>query len=404
MLQRLFRTRSQFWSTVAIVLVGLPVLTVLILSSGLMGHSQTEVPTRAIQWPAGLSALPAQAADLAADGNGILWFPVLEPPDGQGEQTNSLYRYDPAKDSLQSFALPADEGSTFSARVEAGAGARRGRIIVAWESTLLEVDSASGEVKRLDLPLDAAKIVTGGEPPSVLIYDIAMDSDGTIWVSRDHYAYLMAVYADGSSKEFALPEEAGSPQRLAIDGQGRIWATLIRHQPVSNGAGLPATNAYRYTARFDPTTSAFDVLPIRAWNIAGRGGNVVAMAGDAPAPVQRVDTSDSVPVAITRFGPTLPGDEMAVSPNGDTWYRSRSVPGLVHVGSGGRVVAFPLPVSTGSLNDTLGGSRRLCAANDPSCDPSSQVVTAQTPVLAIAAAPDGSAWFSTGDRIGHAVP
>jgi hypothetical protein len=383
-------------------------LVVTVLSAMPVGRSQVEVPLRDVEWPAVLSSLPATVTDLAVDEDGLVWLPVLKPPDESGGQVNALYRYDPANQSLETIALPNAEASAFIVRIEAGSGARAGKIVVAWESTLLEVDRVGGKVNQLNVPLDPGKVVAGAEPPTTRIYDIAVDRDGTVWVSRDHYPYLIAVYPDGSSKELPLPEGAGSPERLAVDGQGRIWATLIRHRPISNGPGLSSTNAYRFTLRFEPKTGQAVVLPVEAWNIAGQGSRVAAMAGDGPAPVQRLDTDDSNPVPLTEFGPTLPGDEMAAGSNGDVWFRSRSVPGLVRVAGSGGLTAFPLPVHTASLDSTLGGGGSKCVPNgrnDPACNPNERTDgTLNTPVLPIAVAPDGSAWFSTGDRIGHAVP
>ncbi|MGB2695071.1 MAG: hypothetical protein WBD55_07775, partial [Dehalococcoidia bacterium] len=145
-----------------------------------------------------------------------------------------------------------------------------------------------------------------------------------------------------------------------------------------------------------------DVLPIEAWNIAGQGGNVVGMAGEAPAALQRLDTDDSQPSVLTEFGPTIPGDEMTVGLAGDVWYRSRSIPGLARVDKGGSVLSFPLPRHKGAFDNRFGGH---CISVDGETDGcTEQTIELDTPVLSIAAAPDGTAWFSTGDRIGHAIP
>lgn len=392
------------WLSLAISLVfGLPVVVGLVLTLTRPGESQPQAPEARVTWPAPLSGLPATVTDLAVDDSGTVWFPVLKPPDGSAGQTNLLYRYDQGNGSLETFPLPPEEVSAFVGRIEPGQGAREGKILVAWQSTLLEVDSKTGRVTPLEVPLDRAKIVTGPEPPTTRIYDLAVDQEGTVWVSRDHYPYLIAVYPDGSSKQFQLPEEAGSPEWLAVDSEGRIWATLIRHRRVLVGPNRLSVNAYRFTLRFDPETAQADVLPVASYNIAGAGGMVVAMVGDQPGGVQRLDTKNSNPVTLTHFGPTMLGDVLAASLGDDVWYSSRSIAGIVNVDRDGAVRAVALPKRKAALDNRLGGN--CISTNGESANCSDQPPTGSiTPVLAIAVAPDGSAWFSTGDRIGHAIP
>ncbi|MGB2695209.1 MAG: hypothetical protein WBD55_08490, partial [Dehalococcoidia bacterium] len=214
------------WRVFAVVIaatIGLATALVLTLLFGGRSESQVQAPERSVQWPALLSDLPAPVTDMAVDSNGILWFLALTPASGEESQpTNALVSYDPSTALVEETTLPSDDVSPFIARIEVGSGRREGKVLVAWESTLLEVDSVTEAIKRIDVPLDPRKIETGSEPPTTLIYDIAVDQEGTVWVSRDHYPYLIAINADGSSDEFALPEEAGSPERLAVDGGGQI--------------------------------------------------------------------------------------------------------------------------------------------------------------------------------------
>ena len=368
------------------------------------GESQPVALGREFEYPAALSNLPAIPTDLTVDDAGFVWFALLQ-FEGEG-QVNTLYRYDPATDALQTFPLPNDSGSDFVVRIEAGKGDRQGKILVGWQSTLLEVDSETGKATQLPFALDLEKFDFGGPPTtsnnlgesgsfgrplSIRIMDIGVSADGTVWVSRDNYPYLIAFDADGSSREFALPDGAGSPDRLAVEDQGLVWATLQYHRTIDGG------NFGGLTLRFDPRAERVDVLPWHAWNVAGGGGKVVAIGGRGPATVRRLDVAGTEPVGLTDFGPTFPDDELAMGSDGAVWYRSPVAKGLVRLGADGALAIFELPTLTGDLSDTF------CRAH-PTEGACEGTFTTQTQVFGIAVAPDGSAWFSTGNRIGHAIP
>jgi streptogramin lyase len=359
------------------------------------GESEVEVAVQTVQWPPALSSLPSQVADMAVDNSGALWFPVLELADDGAAQSNLLYKYDSTTGITRTIPLPGEVGSPFLGRIEMGRGGRDGKVVVAWENTLVEVDPRSGDVHRLSLRTDVTKVVSHGQPPTTYIHDIAVDHEGTIWVTRDHYPYLIAIHADGSAKEFPLPDGAGTPELLAVDGAGRIWATLIRHRPFRDSPQAPPVNAYRIALRFDPTSAQPEVVSVGAWKIAGQGGKVVAMTGEGA--VLRLDVARSPPPTITDFGISSVEAQLAVGPQGDVWYYGASLPGLVRERSGS-LTAFDLSSEVFSRDSTFGGG--LCIdCTRPQGDPKFNISP-----LALVGAPDGSAWFSIGNQIGHAVP
>lgn len=340
--------------------------------------------------------------DIAVDDAGMVWFPVLHST--RDDRSNSVYRYDPAHAALKVFPLPNDPGMTYTARIEAGSGPRQEQMLVGWGSTLVEVDRSTGEVHRIDLPFDLDHILPAfaGSPdlPSITaIRDIAIDKQGTIWVARDSYGYLIAISGDGAEREIPLPAEAGSLDRLALDAHGRVWATLFNHPPVPrSGGGLQWQSAF--TLRFDPETEHFDVLPWDAWSIVG-GSKVIATGGDDAAAVRRFDVPGSTPLGVAEFGAEgrgAAGAEAAVGPRGDVWYYSYDKLSLIRLEDSGQNV-FPLP--TYAISEYKCRGHFAVTTPDPGCY---ELVTTADPVNGIAIAPDGSAWFSAADRIGHAVP
>ncbi len=384
-------SKVRLFALIGSLLIGLPVVLGVLLSFRGEGESQPQARSLDVQWPDALENLSSTVVDMAVDDGGVLWFPLLE-SGADYTQKNTLYRYDTANGSLQTFPLPSDPGGTFLARIEAGRGARAGKVIVGWESTLLEVDRTTGAVSRIPLPLELSKFDFGpGTPIVTRMMDVAVGGDGTVWLSRDYYPYLIAISGDGSYREFALPAGSGNPSRLAVDGEGRIWAALSHHQ-VTDGA-----TAGNLTMRFHPDQEQMDVLPWQSGSIAGQGGKVVAIGGRGPATVRRLDVVGAAPQPLSEFGPAFPHDEVAVGPDGAVWYRSPVVNGLVRLAADGASNVFSLPTLTGNLADT--GCRP-----HPTKGSCQGTFTTGTSIFGIAAAPDGSAWFSTGDSIGHAVP
>jgi hypothetical protein len=177
----------------------------------------------------------------------------------------------------------------------------------------------------------------------------------------------------------------------------------FNHAPVLTGRGQQSENAF--TLRFDRKTEHFDVLPWDAWNIAG-GSKIIATGGDDPAAVRRFDVAGATPLGLAEFGREgrgAPGAEAAVGPGGEVWYYSDTLLSLVRLEDGGRQTTFSMPTytTTYSPRDKCGGRSLPSVTPAPEC---SQLVTTADPVNGMAIAPDGSAWFSAADHIGHAVP
>ena len=323
-----------------------------------------------VVYPAELSNLPGPARGLAFDEAGVLWFVAM------ASEKPTLYGYDPATSTLETFALPGPpQAFFFVATFELGKGPRAGTMLLGWQSELWEVDTSTGRPTQVPFKAD----------PVRRIMDIAADDDGTLWVSRDNYPYLIALRPDGSQREYSLPEGSGSPNQLAIDSDRHVWATLQHHRVVQ---GADSGNL---TLRFDPAAERADVLPWQSWNIAGRGGPVVAVGGQA-AGASRLDAGEAQPVPLGAVGMAFPGEAVAVGPDGATWYRSPPAGGIVRVAADGSESVFPLPTYTGNLRDTI-------------CNGCPEVeTTTLAQVNGIAVAADGSAWFATGNRIGHAIP
>lgn len=372
-----------------------------------LGESKPGAPQ--VEYPAALSNFfpdrDDSLGDLAVDDEGVVWFPVLE--SGKAGQMNTLYRYDPAKDALQTFSLPNDPGQTYAARIDIGRGAREGKVLVVWEATVAEVDASSGEVTPLDVPVNSAHIFPnnerGSQPLDAPIRDIVVDDEGTAWISREPYRYLVAIRPDGTVDEYALPDKAGTPDRLALDTEGRVWATLFNHVPVPKSGGGTAYQS-AFTLRFDPLAEEFRVLPWEAWSIAG-GAKVIATGGDERAAIRRFDAASGTPEGLAEFGAKgrgAAGAEAAVGLSGDVWYFSYSKLSLVQLADGGDPTVFSLP--TYNIREYLRYKCGIAVYTTAAPESCFHRVTTTDHVAGIAVAPDGSAWFSATNRIGHAIP
>lgn len=213
-----------------------------------------------IDYPQKLQDLGRPITRLALDGSDLYFASV------NMDGANVLYRYRAISDALTQWALPADPGGGWFVGI---AGDGKGVIWVAWDSTLVRFDTASERTERFELP---ASQIAVPNVEGTWVRDLAVASDGTVWLSRHNAKSLLKF--DSSSRafqEFGLPS-FGVPDRIYPAKDGRLWLTLARDAQMQ---------AHSSIALFDMLSGLAAPLPQRASAIASVGGSAVLVGAGA---------------------------------------------------------------------------------------------------------------------------
>jgi streptogramin lyase len=245
-------------------------LAVLIAGSGLLGTlvatlqypgagapsakgASTVDMVHGITFPAKLQNLPAPPPlhFTVEPGSDALWFPVIDP---SGD--NHLYQYDSKTDSLASWALPSNPGGGYF--VGLGFGRPR-QLWIAWDQTLVVFNTGTHEVTTFPIP--TASQYELKQAPGKWVRDLVVTAIGTVWLSREHSASLLAfdpvthAFTEHSLKEF------GAPDRIHLSPSGHLWLTLAHD--VTTG------QEFTDVAVFDPRTDMVKIVHEPASRIGG---------------------------------------------------------------------------------------------------------------------------------------
>lgn len=106
------------------------------------------------------------------------------------------------------------------------------------------VDTASGEVRRVEVPGSTPDSAGGGPIP----YGMRIGPDGVVWMTELHGNRLVGHDPEtGRFRFHEMPTTASGPRRLDVDRAGVVWI------PLYAAGGL---------ARFDPASGRFRVYPL----------------------------------------------------------------------------------------------------------------------------------------------
>jgi streptogramin lyase len=175
-------------------------------------------------------------------GTSVAWLPSIN-----SDGNNRLYRLDANSRTVTDFVLPSDRGGGWFTGAQF---AQDGTLWLAWDQTLVRFDPVSSKSVRYDIPTVSAFEVNADK--GKWVRDLAVGTDGAIWLSRQHAASLLrfdpvtAKYTEVGLRTFGVPDA------IRVDSTGKLWLTLAR-DPVT-------LQELTRAAVFDPSTGSTRVI------------------------------------------------------------------------------------------------------------------------------------------------
>ncbi len=182
------------------------------------------------------------------------WTSLLK---GDAGCDNQVYFYDIQQRSLKSW--PIYSGDWSSQFLSDLAVAPNGDVWIGWNYNLVRFQPSTGSSTRYVLPTQPhyplPATVIGDLPADLGISDLAISSDGTVWIAR--YAALSLTTFNPTTQafqEYPLPATAGDPAKLAIGPDGHVFFT-------TNLSAAHPGHAAEITGEFTPESHSVVVYP-----------------------------------------------------------------------------------------------------------------------------------------------
>jgi len=338
---------------------------------------RVELGDAAIDFPAALSDLPGPPSDMAVDVNGHVWF-VMFQYDGK---SNELYRYDPGKDAVSSFAIPSSSGSEMHSAITID---DRGHVLVADGESLVDFAPGSGSYSVTALPAPVAHADPLPGHTGTFVTDMAVDEKGHAYLSRMNAAAITEIdLGSGGVREIPFPASFRPVYDIALSGDD-IWMTTwfdLIDKPSETGV-------------LNVSTGAFKTVPVKTSALAaasqGVYGTSLNSAGLVNATRGRISAVVSPNVTDSLQGLS---DFVGTDPkSGAVWMTGDSRPTIArYEPESGLTRAYALPRYTSHIY-SRGCTEDLCPS----------VGEIRTAVSGLAVAPNGDVYFSdaTRNRIG----
>jgi streptogramin lyase len=175
-------------------------------------------------------------------GASVAWLPAIG-----SDGNNRLYRLDANSGTVTDFALPSDRGGGWFVGVRF---ASDGSLWLAWDQTLVRFDPNTAKSVRYVIPTASAFEVNSEK--GKWVRDLAVASDGAIWLSRQHATSLLRFDPVTTKYTEVGLGGFGVPDKIRLDSTGKLWLTLAR-DPVT-------MQELTRAAVFDPSTGATRVI------------------------------------------------------------------------------------------------------------------------------------------------
>lgn len=182
---------------------------------------------------------------------------------------NRVYFYDVAQRQLRSWPIYSGD---WSPQVLAGLTvAPDGNVWIGWNHNLVAFHPSDDTYTRYVLPdkpqYPLPSAVLGDLPADLGIADLAVASDGTVWIAR--YGALSLTSFSPTNQEFhehPLPPTAGDPASLALGPDGQVFFTI------DLSADHPG-HSFERIGEYDPRTGAASIYaqPARALAVTSQG-------------------------------------------------------------------------------------------------------------------------------------
>jgi streptogramin lyase len=229
---------------------------------------------------------------------------------------------------------------------------------------------------------------------------ITLGPDGNVWAAVNSQSIMARVTPSGQLTEFATLTRGGDPREMVLGGDGKIWFT--ERDANKLGSITPGGEIVEYTLP-TPNSKPLGIT-------TGTDGAVwlVENAGDR---VARVAPNG----AITEF-PLVAGSgatDLVQGPDGNFWITATARDRIVQMTPAGATTEYPLPAGSGPGRIIVGADGKLWftlaaqslgrmgTGGDFTSFGLPPFIGPARPARDLAAAADGSIWFTDGSDLGR---
>lgn len=336
-----------------------------------------------VLFPPALSELGAPVEKLAIDESGQIWIPAFSGFDSG----HVLFRYDIASGSIEQFKLPDEPGSALSSGVGISS---TGKVVLAYGGIVAAMNPASGEFTIYELPRESPNYNDFGIPESMLVTDMALDSNDVAYVTRENVAAVTTIDLNtGETSEIRVEGVTGNLFDVEVIDQDVYVANWVHGGDIYDGS-TGGTRLVKLSPRGEQ-----QVLAGSAWALAEGANSLysVDLKGEVRAFLDGslFEMTDQVP------GAAIEGRIRVDARSHDVWISGREADTITQLQTDSMsMTPYKLPVYEG-LNFGCSASAQCDLALRP---------TVHTGVGAMATAPNGDLYFTdaTMQRIGVIHP
>lgn len=331
-----------------------------------------------VEFPTALAHLPTEPVGIGIFNSNVV-FPQFSM---DGKSTIAIYNT--GTKTVNEYSVPTTVQNQFA--YATASDAKNGTFWIGTKADLVEFNVLTHTVHTYTLPEVQYPYSTPRDHGASNILGLAIDSNGSIWMTRDHDSGVTVFDPKaGEFKQYGLPSGV-VPKNIVILGNGNlamnIWHS-VNPQYMSDAGNLD-TGVLIFNANVGRTKFVSGFAP----TILDNNGRLLVPEGSR---LIQIDPQSGVQSQEVQ-APFSINPQIAAAPDGTTWWTTNGT--ILHVTNHEKVIyQIPKRVSNLSVPLTKGTPQ-----------PSSQPLNPD--VSNITVAPDGTAWFvaSGFNAIGYVKP